>query len=44
MGTVTGEMSSWTALTWHTGIKTEFETKNMKSFWNLNYQDFKIKE
>ena len=31
MGTVISEMSSWKALTWHTGMKTAFDTKNMKS-------------
>ena len=31
MGTVITEMSSWTALTWQTGMKTAFETKNIKS-------------
>ena len=31
MGTVIAEMSSCTALTWHTWLKTAFETKNMKS-------------
>ena len=25
------EMTSWTALTWHIGIKTAFYTKNIKS-------------
>ena len=32
MGTVIVDMLSWTALTmtWHTGRKTAFETKNVK--------------
>ena len=31
MGTVFKEISSWTALTWYTVMKTEFKNKNMKS-------------
>ena len=31
MGTVIEEISSWTALTWYTVMKTEFKTKNIKS-------------
>ena len=30
-GTVIAEMSSWIALTGNTGMKTAFETNNMKS-------------
>ena len=43
MGTVSAEMSSWTALTWHIGMKTAFKIKNRKnkSFaWDLYYQDY----
>ena len=29
--TVFGEMSSWTASTWHIGMKTAIKTKNMES-------------
>ena len=28
--TIFAEMSSWTAVTWQTVMKTAFETKNMK--------------
>ena len=31
MGIVFAKMSSWTALTGHTGMKIAFETRNMKS-------------
>ena len=31
MGIIIEEMSSWTALTWHTGTKIAFETKNVQS-------------
>ena len=33
MGTVFAEMSSFTALTWHNGIKTAFKTKYMRSIY-----------
>ena len=35
-------MSSWTALTWYTAIKTEFKAKNMESeyFGILIEKDF----
>ena len=31
------EMTSWTVLTWHIGIKTEFQTKYLKSKYYLPY-------
>ena len=46
MGIVNAEMSSWTALTWCTEMKTAFMTKkkNSKSLgiFTMNILDFKI--
>ena len=45
METVFGELSSWTALTWLTVMKTAFKNKNMKSkyfgIFNMKILNFK---
>ena len=40
------EMSSWTALSWYTVMKTAFKTQKYEKriVWDLYYEDFKFQE
>ena len=44
MGTVLAEMSSWTALTRHLGIKTIFLTKYIKEFYHEEFDFLRFHE